>query len=760
MADTIKISIEGKKVSIKNKTSEFLNNCFIEVKTIYNRPLLLRIFDLNPKETIELYLNNYDIFSDSWRDQKLYVKLYHDHTLIYSKHFFDKTKCYVLLSNKPFEKLTEQLIIGLTRYSNVDIYHYTIGYKSTLEYDYLTNIEFDLEGDINDPQYMQFAKPPIFLDIINRGFENAVFIDSDIQVKSNIDDIFSYIPEIEDGPLLHASPWDFVVAHGNYIPGPLLSEAVKLDTHGKGQRAPHGITNIVLFNKKHKSLFKKWKQICFSDKINEIRKEEFMHDELIFNSLLWKEEVAPKLFFLALNVLGEDDVQFFYEHTNNDYNDHVNMNDFGKGHFAQSFIPYNRHTVLCFHCVKDVDEAKKINDYIYKKEIIMKQNGNFSIYSNIKQNKDIIKKVPPLININFIDGPFIEIKNSSYTKHKVSFINKDTYRVEYSNEIGNNCWVKTNKKHFVNWQIKIEDENKNLIYNYDLDFKDQKVYIALDSKSLGDTLAWFPYVEEFRKKHNCEVIVSTFHNYLFKPYYPHLKFINPGETAHGIKAMYTVGWYYNEDNTVNYDRNPRDFKDQSLQKTASDILGLEFKEVHPIIANKNPKKKKQIAIAMHSTTQAKYWNNPTGWQEVVDWCKEKGYEVKLVSREGDGYMGNHYPKGITKHPEGSLEVLMDELLQSEAFIGIGSGLSWLSWALEIPTVLISGFSKDYTEPSICYRITAPEGKCNGCFNTHRLDPGDWNWCPVHKGTDRQFECSKSITSEIIIEKLKKILAVS
>ena len=33
--------------------------------------------------------------------------------------------------------------------------------------------------------------------------------------------------------------------------------------------------------------------------------------------------------------------------------------------------------------------------------------------------------------------------------------------------------------------------------------------ICFDSKAIGDTLAWFPYVEEFRKKHECEVVVST-----------------------------------------------------------------------------------------------------------------------------------------------------------------------------------------------------------------------------------------------------------
>jgi hypothetical protein len=57
----------------------------------------------------------------------------------------------------------------------------------------------------------------------------------------------------------------------------------------------------------------------------------------------------------------------------------------------------------------------------------------------------------------------------------------------------------------------------------------------------------------------------------------------------------------------------------------------------------------------------------------------------------------------------------------------------------------------------CIRITSPKGKCEGCFNRLRLDPGDWNWCPDHKGTDRQFECTKSITSQMVISELEKVL---
>ena len=120
-------------------------------------------------------------------------------------------------------------------------------------------------------------------------------------------------------------------------------------------------------------------------------------------------------------------------------------------------------------------------------------------------------------------------------------------------------------------------------------------------------------------------------------------------------------------------------------------------------------------------------------------------------------MGNKIPKGIIQHSSGPIEGVMDEMLKSEAFIGIGSGLSWLSWSLNVPTVLISGFSYKWAEMNDCIRIGAPTGKCEGCFNLIRLDPSDWNWCPDHKDTPRQFECTKSITSEMVIKELEKFL---
>lgn len=359
-------------------------------------------------------------------------------------------------------------------------------------------------------------------------------------------------------------------------------------------------------------------------------------------------------------------------------------------------------------------------------------------------------------NLNFIEGALFEVIGGPDREYTVEFIDEETGKIIHKDSIKKDHWVKTSMRYYRKWYIFVDDGVNS--YEYRMNLTDQRVYIAVDSKALGDTLAWLPFVEEFRKKHNCKVVCSTFWNHFFKEEYPEIEFVKPGEVVHNLYAMYTIGWFYKKDGEFDFDRVPNDFRNQSLQKTASDILGLEFKEIKPSIKlNKNVEKEKIVSIAIHGTAQTKYWNNPDGWQDVVNYLKSKGYRVTLISKEEDGYMGNKHPKGVEYLFNNDIETVINTLQKSTMFIGISSGLSWLSWAVGTKTCLISGFTEPKTEFEDCIRISPQPNICQGCFNTDRLDAGDWNWCPRHKGTDRQFECTKTISSLEVIDKISQYL---
>jgi autotransporter strand-loop-strand O-heptosyltransferase len=131
-----------------------------------------------------------------------------------------------------------------------------------------------------------------------------------------------------------------------------------------------------------------------------------------------------------------------------------------------------------------------------------------------------------------------------------------------------------------------------------------------------------------------------------------------------------------------------------------------------------------------------------------------GYQVVHLSREGQEYMDNKAPEGVLVPENYDIRTIMNYMHHSKLFIGLGSGLSWLSWALHVPTAIISGFSEPWTEMKDCIRISTPEGKCSGCFNWIPLeDEGGWNWCPRYRDTHRQFECTTSITPGQVIRSL-------
>lgn len=368
--------------------------------------------------------------------------------------------------------------------------------------------------------------------------------------------------------------------------------------------------------------------------------------------------------------------------------------------------------------------------------------------------------------IRYNDGAIVETVGDYSTQYKIEFINADTNIIEYSTNIFNNCWANTNKKYFYNWLIRVY-ENNQLIVEDKFDPTGKNVVIRFESSAIGDTIAWLPAVEEFRKKWNCEVFVSTFNNAWFVENYPEIHFMHPGFNLDNSYADYKIGWFYKDNNIVNYDRNPIDFKRFPLQETPTSILGLDYKEIKPKITfpYRVPNiYDKYVVIAPHASAHAKYWNTDQGWQIVIDHLNSIGYKVILIGTEKlgdpwhDSKLGGTLKNVVDKTGDIAIQDRMVDIRYASLFIGVGSGLSWLSWALGTKTMLISGFSEEYTEFSDCIRIgTTEKYACHGCFNNHRLDAGDWEWCPEHKNTPRMFECTKTIKPETVINEINKVL---
>jgi len=338
---------------------------------------------------------------------------------------------------------------------------------------------------------------------------------------------------------------------------------------------------------------------------------------------------------------------------------------------------------------------------------------------------------------NFINHPFLEIKGESDSDFDVRFYDENDV-CQYQSVIKSNSWVRLNRQYYTKWKTYVYQDGE-LIYENILDLHGKRVFISIESKALGDTIAWSPYALEFQKKHGCKVVLSTFHNKILD--YPELELVEPGSSVN-CYAMYKIGWHYDTS------REPELPNTIPLQKAASNILGLKYTEIRPKLFTKRncPDHDKYITIATNSTTGCKFWIRDE-WQKLINYYTEQGYKVYNVSKEVNPF------DNCPQIPDTSMESTMDWIYHSTFFVGLSSGLSWLAWALGKQVVLISNFTEfDHEFLTSCIRITN-EKVCHGCWNKSEIkfDKGNWNWCPYNKN----FECQTSITAEMVINRISR-----
>lgn len=355
------------------------------------------------------------------------------------------------------------------------------------------------------------------------------------------------------------------------------------------------------------------------------------------------------------------------------------------------------------------------------------------------------------INVSYIEGPKVEILGDINKEYLVEFIDSRTNKIIYSSTISNNMWIACSKKYYIPWIIRV---NGKEIDTFNL--TNERVLISLESKSIGDTIAWVPYAVEFAKKHNCKVILSTFHNEWFQnlPVYKDIEWITPGNSTF-CKVKYEIGWFKSDKGDwKNFDNHPRQCNTIKLQETATDILGLEFKELNyglDFPVGKRLYKEKYIVIGPNATAGCKEWKHEY-WVTLVQLLSKLGY--KIISLTQNEYK---IPNTINHYGQ-SIDIVANILQHADLFVGLGSGLSWLNWALGKHTIMINGFSeKDHEFTSRVTRIMTDS--CFPCWTNPNFtfNAGDWNWCPIWKGTDKQHICQKSITPYQVFKVIKNKL---
>ena len=417
------------------------------------------------------------------------------------------------------------------------------------------------------------------------------------------------------------------------------------------------------------------------------------------------------------------------------------------------YVPYSQSELSGEFYEPDFEDLKKVMrdaylNYKKYKKIALKESKEISkqfTWENAAKiaNKEItnfVNNLPPnRIELSFDKGPKVEIVGSQLKEYKVEFINGFNNKIEHSSTIKNGMWTKCNKEYYIPWIIKIDGK---IVHKFNVEGK--KVKISFDSKSVGDTLAWMPHVLEFQKIYNCRVCVSSFHNEWFKKLeaYKDIKFIKP-DTSYEAYVQYKIGWFKTNGKWDNGLKNPIQANTIPLIKSITDILNVPYRELNHGIdfkPSKRPIKEKYICIGPRSTAGIKEWPYKN-WKELATKLSKKGY--KIVNLSYEGFEG----KNIINKKELDWPTTWNYMHHAEVFIGLGSGLSWVNWALNKHTIMINNFIPyGYEFTNNLTKIENHSVNNNVWSNPHYVfDAGDWDWDPEYQGTEKQHIAQKSIT---------------
>jgi len=277
-----------------------------------------------------------------------------------------------------------------------------------------------------------------------------------------------------------------------------------------------------------------------------------------------------------------------------------------------------------------------------------------------------------------------------------------------------------------------------------------KIDIDYPNCGLGDTICILPYVEMYRQTTNNEVWFKTRFSMikeLVVNTYPLIKFGEPDK----FDKMIVIHFSH----------------DVPMQKSAADRLGLHNVILDPKFDKINgPRyiKQKYVTLSMQSTLQNRYWNYKNGWDILIKELNTK-YKLSVVcidkfSNFGHGKTFNEIPRKAINRTGVDLKDAINYIEHAEFHIGLSSGLSWVAHAVGKPVVLMKSATEDWFEFQNNMITINNESVCHGCLNRreiNREELGTWNFCPEHSGTNRMFECSKSITPKMFLDKMQPLL---
>jgi len=363
-------------------------------------------FDDLSKKMIDVY-ENYEKFKEKALEESKEIHRNFNWDIvtkkasdILNKNVHKKTNDFVFITcgNKEYMNIIEKLVKSINFFSKHKIIVYGVNCEVPFDYPNL------IKKTLTPPKYSEhdkwYWKQYSCIESIEEGYDNYVWIDGDVIVNYNIDNIKEYFKNLENYPLsdIHVQDEFFGLYDGQkQLFNEKLSEYFNLNKK-------HPILHVCMFiyNKRCKWWFEEIIQLYKTLPLDRYKELLMWNDEGVHNFLMSKYNFTEHL---PLSSFDTSDYEIDKsEVLNNFYKFWLEEGpqNFNKI-YGYQFIPKDKDKILYFHGNKDLSIAENIIDFIK-----LKQENSFFISEYFFTD---VYKLKNLGEIKNVEGGTLEIAN-------------------------------------------------------------------------------------------------------------------------------------------------------------------------------------------------------------------------------------------------------------------------------------------------------------------------------------------------------------
>lgn len=349
---------------------------------------------------------------------------------------------FITTGNIGYMPLIEKLVKSLLEFSNFKIIVYGIDCDISFDSPNMIKRKFvPPSHSIHDKWYWkQYA----CIESMKENYKNFIWIDGDVIVNHNIDNILKYFNQILNYPLsdIHVQEEFFGTYGNNKIQ--LFNE--ELSKHLNIEKSnPYSHVCFFIYNKNCKWFFEEIISIYKSINIDDYERLLLWNDEGIDNALRWKYKFTNNLPVSNFDISSYDWDSGQTENQLNDFYTFWNRGgpyNFNKI-YGYQFIPKDKSNILYFHGNKNLEVCNEMIDFIkFKKNNSFKDSEYFytDIYKleNLGKIKSIQGSTMDIASAyGWPSAIYHEIYNlEDYYLNHVKRINYDATVVDLGGNIG------------------------------------------------------------------------------------------------------------------------------------------------------------------------------------------------------------------------------------------------------------------------------------------------------------------------------------